>query len=76
MDKDLLRRIAVDPEVLCGKPMIRGTRISVELVLERLAQGFSFQDIINQYDLDEEDIKAALFYASKTIAGEEVYEAL
>jgi len=76
MDKNLLERITIDPGVLCGKPVIKGTRISVELILEKLVQGYSYPKIAKEYDIQEEDIKAALFYAQKTIANEEVYEAI
>jgi uncharacterized protein (DUF433 family) len=44
--------------------------------LEKLVQGYSYQKIANEYDIQEEDIKAALLYAQKTIANEEVYEAI
>ena len=76
MDKNLLERITIDPGVLCGKPVIKGTRISVELILEKLVQGYSYQEITKEYDIQEEDIKAALLFAQKTIANEEVYEAI
>ena len=76
MDKNLLERITIDPGVLCGKPVIKGTRISIELVLEKLVQGYSYQKITEEYDIQEEDIKTALFFAQKTIANEEVYEVI
>jgi uncharacterized protein (DUF433 family) len=76
MDKNRLERITIDPGVLCGKPVIKGTRISVELILEKLVQGYSYQKTVKEYDIQEEDIKAALLYAQKTIANEEVYEAI
>ncbi|MBN2105769.1 DUF433 domain-containing protein [bacterium] len=76
MNKDLLKRIESDPKVLCGKPVIRGTRISVELILEKLSDGDDFVKICKEYDLHADDIKAALIYASEFIANEEILEAL
>jgi uncharacterized protein (DUF433 family) len=58
-------RIIVDPEILAGKPVIRGTRIAVELVLELLAAGQSEQEILANYPgLPREDVLACLSYAS------------
>jgi uncharacterized protein (DUF433 family) len=74
MDLGLLKRIEVKPGVLCGKPVIKGTRISVELILERLASGYSFDQIGYDYDISEEDIKAAITYAYEIVANEEIIE--
>jgi uncharacterized protein (DUF433 family) len=74
MDTDILKRIHVNPKVLCGKPIIRDTRISVELILEKLASGSSFSEIIYDYDIAEDDIKAAIAYAYEIIANEDVIE--
>ncbi len=61
----LSERIAVDPEVLAGKPVIRGTRLAVELILELLAAGQSENDLLLNYPgLTREDILACLSYAS------------
>jgi uncharacterized protein (DUF433 family) len=58
-------RIVLDPEILAGKPVIRGTRIAVEFMLELLADGQSEQDILAEYPgLVHEDILACLSYAS------------
>jgi uncharacterized protein (DUF433 family) len=58
-------RVTIDPEILAGKPVIRGTRIAVELVLELLAAGQSEADILDNYpSLTREDILACLAYAS------------
>jgi uncharacterized protein (DUF433 family) len=65
-------RIIIDPEVLSGKPVIKGTRIPVYLVIELLANGMAEKEILEQYPtLKKEDIKAALLYASKCIENEE-----
>ena len=61
----LSERIVVDPEVMAGKPVIRGTRLAVEFVLELLAAGQSENEILTNYPgLTREDILACLFYAS------------
>jgi uncharacterized protein (DUF433 family) len=60
----LLRRITFDKEVLCGKPLIRGMRISVEMILELLANGATEQEILEDYpELEVQDIRAAILYA-------------
>lgn len=57
--------IHCDPEILCGKPVIKGTRISVELILERLSDGCSVQDILESYPhISEVHVRAALAFAS------------
>ena len=67
-------RITIDNEVLAGKPIIKGTRISVELVLDMLARGWNDQQIIRQYDhLAPEDIRACIAYASEMLKSERVY---
>ncbi len=61
-------RIVVDPEILVGKPVIKGTRIPVYLIIEFLANGLTEEEILYQYPtLTKEDIKAALLYASKCL---------
>lgn len=68
-DQDLLQRIVVDPKIFSGKPIIRGMRISVELILSLLAQGETVEDILADYpDLELEDIRACLAYAHAVIA--------
>jgi uncharacterized protein (DUF433 family) len=65
-------RIMIDPEVLSGKPVIKGTRIPVYLIIELLANGMTEKEILKQYPtLRKEDIKAALVYASKCLENEE-----
>lgn len=67
-------RIIIDPQILVGKPVIKGTRIAVELVIDLLARGYSKDQIIAQYDhLTAEDIQACLAYASQTLRSERVY---
>ncbi len=58
---------------MVGKPVIRGTRIPVDAIIRRLAEGMSVEEILREYpNLTEEDIKAALEYAAKVVSGEEV----
>ncbi len=67
------KRIVFDPKILAGKPIIQGTRISVELVLELLASGMSAEEIIKEYPhLKKADILAAIDYAAKALKHEEV----
>ena len=72
MNIELLKRIEIKPSILCGKPVIKGTRISVELILEKLVLGDNFNEIMYDYDITEEDIKAALTYAYGLVANEEI----
>jgi uncharacterized protein (DUF433 family) len=74
MTEKLIHRISVDPGVMAGKPVIRGTRIPVELIVRMLAQGISEQEILQEYPrLQPEDIRAALAYAADVLAGEEIF---
>lgn len=64
-------RIEINPEVMLGKPVIRGTRITVELILRELAEGATEADLLDQYPhLTPEDIKAAIAYGADTVARE------
>lgn len=70
---DIAPRIVIDPQILSGKPIIKGTRIPVELVLKLLAQGTTYKEILEDYpDLKLEDILAAIAYARDTVAAEEI----
>ncbi len=67
-------RIAVDPNVLVGKPVVRGTRISVELVLRHLAENPDLNDLFAAYPQSNlDDVKACLEYARALVGGEDVY---
>lgn len=71
-EERLLNRIVVNPKVMTGKPVIKGTRISVEQVLRLLAQGLSFDEILKDYPhLKKDDIMAALLYTAKVMGKEE-----
>lgn len=72
-DKDLMDRIVVDPKIMVGKPVIKGTRIPVYTVLEFIESGHTIDDITEAYpDLDKEDVKAAIRYARDVVEREEV----
>ena len=67
-------RIVVNPEILVGKPVIKGTRIPVELVLERLEEDTDTKLLLEDYpQLTDADIRACLWYAKELVKGEEIY---
>ena len=67
-------RIVVDPDVLVGKPVVKGTRISVELVVDLLARGYTKEQVLEQYDhLTAGDVQACLAYAAEILQSEKVY---
>jgi len=70
--EELLERITVDPKIMGGKPVVRGTRITVDLILELLASGMTPEEIAEDYKISIEDIRAALLYAAKTLGREEI----
>jgi len=73
-EEKLLNRIIVDPKVMAGKPVIKGTRIPVEQVLRLLAQGLTIEQILEDHpQLTKEDVMAVLLYAAKLAGKEEVY---
>lgn len=66
-------RIEINPEVMLGKPVIRGTRIPVEIILRKLSKGASEADLLDAYPrLSREDIQAALAYAADSLAHETI----
>jgi uncharacterized protein (DUF433 family) len=71
---DWRERIVVDPKVLTGKPVIKGTRIAVEFVLELLAERWTHAQVLKSYpQLSEEDLWAVLGYAAETLKSEKIY---
>jgi len=67
-DQQLLERITLNPKVMVGKPVIRGTRLTVEYVLNLLAHGATMEEILNEYKgLTREDIQACLLFATKSL---------
>jgi len=64
----LLERITLDPKVMAGKPIVKGTRLTVQFILGLLAHGSTFKEILTEYEgLTKDDILACLLYASETI---------
>jgi uncharacterized protein (DUF433 family) len=65
----LLKRVVLDPSVMLGKPVIKGTRMTVELIVEKVAAGESIAQLLEDYPfLQEEDIRAALLYAARSLS--------
>lgn len=76
-NKNVLERIEVNPKVMVGKPVIKGTRIPVELIIRMVAQGIPEADILTEYPrLELADIRAALSYAAMVVAQEDVFPLL
>ena len=70
-------RIVVDPRIMAGKPVVRGTRIPVELVLKRLSQDLDLPSLYESYPrLTDADVKACLAYATAVVQGEDVFPEL
>lgn len=68
-EKQLLERIACDPKVMVGKPVIKGTRLTVEYILNLLAHGSTFDEILEEYKgLTREDLEACLLFAAQSLS--------
>jgi uncharacterized protein (DUF433 family) len=68
---ELLKRVHIDPKIMVGKPVIRGTRITIEHIMNELALGLTSAEIVNLYPgLTEEDVRAACAYAAVSLADE------
>lgn len=70
--KEIAPRITVDPKVKFGKPVVKGTRVPVDLILGQLASGMTSELVCQEYGLQREDILAVLAYAAKSLATEQV----
>ena len=67
-EKELLNRIVIDPKVMVGKPIIKGTRLTVQYILSLLAQGMTAEEITEEYkNLTKDDIFACLTFATETL---------
>lgn len=76
MREQLLERIVIDPAVMAGKPVVRGTRIPVDLVLRRLAQDLDLAALFASYPrLTVQDVQACLAYAEALVEGEAAFPA-
>ena len=68
-DRELLERITLNPDILSGKPVIRGTRLSVEFILNLLAHGATEADILEEYKgITRDDIRACLLFAGESLS--------
>ena len=71
-DNQLLERITLDPEVMTGKPVIRGTRLTVEYLVNLLAHGANTEEILDEYQgLTADDVQACLLFAAKSLQDSE-----
>jgi uncharacterized protein (DUF433 family) len=67
-DQELLERITLNPQVMAGKPVVKGTRLTVEYILNLLAHGATTEEILAEYDgLTREDVRACLLFATKSL---------
>ena len=74
-NRELLERITVNPDVMVGKPTIRGLRITVEQILRALAAGITTQELLEDYpEMEPEDIQAVLLYAAELVSEEQVFK--
>jgi len=74
MQQKLLNRIVINPKIMVGKPVIKGTRIPVEIVLKKLVQNIDIKEILRDYPrLTKEDIQAAIMYAESLVEDTEVF---
>ena len=67
-------RIVIDPKVRHGKPLIKDTRVSVDVILGSLAGGMSVEEVTEEYGITRDDVLAAIEYAAKLISTEEIEE--
>jgi uncharacterized protein (DUF433 family) len=71
-DEQLLGRIALDPKIMVGQPVIRGTRLTVAGILRLLAHGASVEEIVGEYEgIEREDIQACLLFATRSLESTE-----
>jgi len=74
MEKELLKRVIINPKIMVGKPVIKGTRITVEAILRKLAQNIDTKEILEDYPrLTKEDIQAAIMYAESLVENTEIF---
>ena len=68
-----MERIIIDPKIMHGKPVIKGTRVPVDVILGSLIGGMDYEEIEKEYGVKRDDIIAAIEYAAKFVIGEEVH---
>jgi uncharacterized protein (DUF433 family) len=70
--QEIMYGITIDPLIKGGKPVIKGTRVPVELILGKLAAGLSYEEIMTEYDLTKENIFMAMRYAASILSDEQI----
>jgi uncharacterized protein (DUF433 family) len=70
--KEIAPKIVVDPKVRFGKPVVKGTRVPVELILAKIAGGMDIEEIMREYELKKSDVLAALHYAAQLVKEEKL----
>jgi len=75
MNKEkLIKRIEVNPKIMLGKPVIKGTRLPASIIVEKIAYGIKVEEILEQYPfLEINDVNAALLYAARVMETEDIY---
>ena len=71
--EDWEERIAINNEIMGGKPVIKGTRLPLQIIVGELAGGSTIEEVCAGYDITEEDVRAALAYAAETLAQERLH---
>jgi uncharacterized protein (DUF433 family) len=69
---EIAERITIDEKVRFGKPVIKGTRVPVDLIIGKLAGGMTYEEVMAEYELTRQDILSALDYAAKYLSGEQI----
>jgi uncharacterized protein (DUF433 family) len=69
---DITPRISIDDKIRFGRPVIKGTRVPIELILGKLAGGMTYEEVMSEYEITYDDILATLDYAAKTLSMEEI----
>ncbi|MBI2143642.1 DUF433 domain-containing protein [Candidatus Woesearchaeota archaeon] len=70
---DFMKRIIVDPKIMVGKPVIKGTRVPVDAILQRIADGMTTEGILKDYpNLTKDDVRAAVEYSASLVRGEDI----
>lgn len=68
-----MQRIVIDKNIRHGKPVIRGARVPVDIILGSLAGGMTYEEICKEYEIEKDDIKAVIEYATRIVANEEIH---
>ena len=74
MEEQLYNKIVINPKIMVGKPIIKGTRIPVDMIIRLIAQGMTVEEILEDYpNLTKEDVRAALEYVASLVEGEDIF---